>query len=128
MPLLKTILNKIKDIESNKADRLNITTGQEYETGRTIDGKKEYGQIISCGKLLDADTLDIPFSASGKNNIRYEGTAIAGSYIYEMMPFKGNSDYCIVLQYSVNNFHIMTYNSAYTDYDAIIYVYYTKTS
>ena len=46
MPLLKTILNKIKDIESNKADRLNITTGQEYETGRTIDGKKEYGQII----------------------------------------------------------------------------------
>lgn len=32
----------------------NITTGTEYETGRLIDGKKEYGKRINCGNLPNA--------------------------------------------------------------------------
>lgn len=31
-----------------------ITTGTEYETGRIIDGKKEYGKRINCGNLPNA--------------------------------------------------------------------------
>ena len=28
-----------------------IVTGQEYETGRIIDGKKEYGKRVDCGYI-----------------------------------------------------------------------------
>lgn len=31
-----------------------ITTGTEYETGRIIDGKKEYAKRINCGNLPNA--------------------------------------------------------------------------
>lgn len=105
----------------------DITTGTEFETGRIIDGHKEYGIIINTGNLPNASTQTISFSASGKANIRYEGTATAGTYVYMMIPFKGESNSSIVLQYSTNNFTITTYNSSYTNYTGRIYVYYTKT-
>lgn len=34
---------------------MNITTGTEYETGRIIDGKKEYAKRINCGNLPNAE-------------------------------------------------------------------------
>ncbi len=38
---------------------IKITTGVEYETGRIINGKKEYGKRISCGALPNNTTKDI---------------------------------------------------------------------
>lgn len=46
--LIKKILEKIKKIDNVKADKINITSGVEYETGQIIDGKKEYGKRINC--------------------------------------------------------------------------------
>ena len=51
MPLLKQILQEIKSLNNNKADKTNITTGVEYKTGRIIDGKEEYGKRINVGYL-----------------------------------------------------------------------------
>lgn len=49
--LIKKILEKIKKIDNVKADKINITSGVEYETGQIIDGKKEYGKRINVGYL-----------------------------------------------------------------------------
>ena len=46
--------SKIKELINKKQNILNITTGTEYETGRIIDGKKEYGKRINCGNLPNA--------------------------------------------------------------------------
>lgn len=42
----KSKLSKILDTLLNRG---KITTGVEFETGRIIDGKKEYGKRINCG-------------------------------------------------------------------------------
>ena len=54
-PLIKIINNKLKT---------NVITGQEFETGRIIDGKKEFGkkftyENISGVKNYDFDTTNI---------------------------------------------------------------------
>lgn len=67
---------------------INITTGTEFETGRIIDGRKEYGKIINIGKLPNASTKEIAFSVSGLSNIRYSGQARAGTYIINFAPQK----------------------------------------
>lgn len=51
MPLLKQILQEIKSLNNNKADKVNITTGVEFKTGRIIDGKEEHGKRINVGYL-----------------------------------------------------------------------------
>lgn len=43
-----------------------ITTGTEYETGRVIDGKKEYAKRINIGAMPNATTKNI---ATGLSNI-----------------------------------------------------------
>jgi len=43
-----------------------ITTGTEYETGRIIDGKKEYGKRINCGNLPNAE---VKYVQTGLQNI-----------------------------------------------------------
>lgn len=54
----------------------NITTGTPFETGRTIDGKKEYGKRINVGPLTSKTlkTVDI-----GINSTNYTLTGISGS-------------------------------------------------
>lgn len=44
----------------------NITTGTEYETGRIIDGKKEYAKRINCGNLPNAE---VKYVQTGLQNI-----------------------------------------------------------
>lgn len=44
----------------------NITTGIEYETGRIIDGKKEYAKRINCGNLPNAE---VKYVQTGLENI-----------------------------------------------------------
>lgn len=47
----------VKELLEDKKDKQNITTGQEFETGRIIDGKKEYGKRIDCGLAPLSSTL-----------------------------------------------------------------------
>ena len=103
----------------------NITNGVEFETGRIIDGKKEYGKIINVGNLPNASTKEIAFSVSGISNIRYSGQARAGTYIMNFVPQKIN-DSSIVLTMNTNKLFVTTYTAGYVNYQGEIEVYYTK--
>lgn len=56
----------------------NITTGTEFETGRTIDGKKEYGRRINVGPLTKETLKTVN---SGINSNDYALTRISGCAI-----------------------------------------------
>ena len=47
-----TVVNYIiKAKKSTSLDKVNIITGQEFKTGRVIDGKEEYGLRVDIGAL-----------------------------------------------------------------------------
>lgn len=103
----------------------NISTGTEYETGRIIDGKKEYGKRINCGKLPDTSTTSIATNLGNVNILDYKGTAIFNQYSYKMVVGK-ISDYSISLAIENNQIKITTYLSAYKNYNAYVEIFYTK--
>lgn len=109
----------------NKQDKLNITTGTEYETGRIIDGKKEYGKRINCGKLPDASTTTINTNLGNVNFLDYKGIAILNQYSYKMVAGK-ISNYSISLAIENSQIKITTYISAYKEYTAYVELFYTK--
>ena len=57
-----------------------ITTGKEFETGRIIDGKIEYGKRIDCGNLPNNS---VKMVAHGLSNVTFtrqiEGIAVSGT-------------------------------------------------
>lgn len=82
--LIKKILEKIKKIDNVKADKINITSGVEYETGQIIDGKKEYGKRINCGRGPNNGTRSV---ATGLFNVTYlkiEGTITNGTIYFPL--------------------------------------------
>lgn len=100
----------------------NIVTGTPFETGRTIDGKKEYGKRIDLGNLPNASTKNV---AHGLTNITFTGIdGMAGGY---PLPFVNPSDSnsSIALYISGSNIVIITKydRSSMTGYAT---VYYTK--
>lgn len=59
----------------NKQDKLNITTGTEYETGRIIDGKKEYAKRFTAIALpSSASNIIIQTGLTNINFIKLEGS------------------------------------------------------
>lgn len=117
--------NRIKELINKKQNILNITTGIEYETGRIIDGKKEYGKRINCGKLPDTSTTSIATNLGNVNILDYKGIAIFNQYSYKMVVGK-ISDYSISLAIENNQIKIATYLSAYKNYNAYVEIFYTK--
>lgn len=103
----------------------NITTGTEYETGRIIDGKKEYGKRINCGKLPDTSTTTINTDLGNVNILDYKGIAILNQYSYKMVAGK-ISNYSISLAIENSQIKITTYLSAYKNYNAYVEIFYTK--
>lgn len=103
----------------------NITTGTEFETGRIIDGKKEYGKRINCGKLPDTSTTTINTALGNVNILDYKGIAILNKYSYKMVAGK-ISDYSISLSIENGQIKITTYVSAYKEYNAYVELFYTK--
>ena len=103
----------------------NITTGTEYETGRIIDGKKEYGKRINCGKLPDTSTISIATNLGNVNILDYKGTATLNKYNYKMVAGK-ISDYSISLAIENGQIKITTYLSVYKEYTAYVELFYTK--
>lgn len=117
--------NKIKELINKKQNILNITTGTEYETGRIIDGKKEYGKRINCGKLPDTSTTTINTALGNVNILDYKGIAILNQYSYKMIAGK-ISNYSISLAIENSQIKITTYLSAYKEYTAYVELFYTK--
>lgn len=108
--------------EWQQINTANITTGTEFETGRIIDNKKEYGKRIDLGNLPNASTKNV---AHGLTNITFTGIdGMAGGY---PLPFVNPSDSnsSIALYISGSNIVIITKydRSSMTGYAT---VYYTK--
>lgn len=70
--LIKKVLQGIKNLNENKADKVNITTGVEFKTGRIIDGKEECGKRINCGYLPDNGHKEIVHDLTNITLIKYE--------------------------------------------------------
>lgn len=117
----------------SKQDKLNITTGTEFETGRIIDGKKEYAKRVDCG-FLTAGSTSTAYNVSNINavtkidamfyNINSKSTyAIPRAYILE--PEKYNVDCNISVP---NGTIILESGSNYngTTFKAVVTIYYTK--
>lgn len=121
--------NKIKELINEKQNILNITTGTEYETGRIIDGKKEFGLRKNLGALPDS------------TNTTYN-TGVSNSYKitkYQLFAKHKTSNQVLTVPFmSLNN---TQYISAYFDnantisamcnfnasaYELVIELYYTK--
>lgn len=67
--------NKIKELINKKQNILNITTGTEYETGRIIDGKKEYAKRFSAIVLPSSTSnTNIQTGLTNINFIKLEGS------------------------------------------------------
>ena len=79
MPLLmKKILNKLKDID------VKIITGQEYETGRSINGKKEYAKMFEVEALSNGNTT-IATELTNITPTKLEGY-IKGATLFSSIP------------------------------------------
>lgn len=68
---------KLKELMNGKQDKLSITTGVEFETGRRIDNKKEYGMRFASIEL-PSSTGNVVISTNLKNInfIKLEGTIV----------------------------------------------------
>lgn len=76
--------SKIKELINKKQNILNITTGIEYETGRIIDGKKEYAKRFNCGNGPNNETIQVE---TGLTNVKYtkiEGMAYTTSIFFPL--------------------------------------------
>ena len=73
-PMSAEKLKKMEDnAESaiNEATEKNIITGEEFETNKTIDGKRIYGKRINCGQLPDPGQGST--TSTGLTNVTYIG-------------------------------------------------------
>lgn len=67
--------SKIKDLINKKQNILNITTGTEFETGRIIDGKKEYAKRFAAVALpSSAGNITVQTGLGNINFIKLEGS------------------------------------------------------
>lgn len=110
------------------ANHPNITTGTEYETGRVIDGKKEYGKFINFGNLGNATNKT---ASHGLTNVTFTkivahvtngNVSFDTPYGYALSDSNGVSVSCNVQGSYVQ----VTTNSDRTGYTAVIELNYLK--
>lgn len=102
----------------------NITTGTEYETGRIIDSRKEYGLRINCGDLLSSGSKIVETGLTGVTYTSIDGVATTGgSWPYKMgAPGTGG---VVVLEIQENKIKI-TCNSDLSAYSGYVELKYLK--
>lgn len=102
-----------------------ITTGEEYETGRIIDGKIEYCKRLNIGKLPDAGKYTLDMGLGNVTFWDFKGVAVLNRYSYKMDTRK-ISDYSVTVSVENGILTVQTFNSAYINYTGYVEVYYTK--
>lgn len=113
----------------NKQDKLNITNGTEYQTGRIIDGKKEYGLRKNLGAFANSGRKDFSTGLSGSCKItKYHLFAKNKSNGQVLtVPFMNLSNTQYLAGYFNDPALVATMNNYdFSGYDLIIEVYYTK--
>lgn len=115
--------------EENKT--INITTGQEYETGRIIDGKKEYGKRINCGVGPGANGFkEVDTGLSNVTYTRIEGIVKGSTSTFPInnsRPLSGTDANAIgvYVNYSTNKINIESVADR-NNYTVYVDLYYTK--
>lgn len=125
--LMKKILQGIKSLNDDKADKVNITTGVEFKTGRIIDGKVEYGKIFEVEALASiAGNTVIATELTNITPIRLEGY-IKGATLVSNLPFiyTGQNSVYHYCNASGNSITIRTTGDM-SMYSVIETLYYTK--
>lgn len=103
----------------------NIVTGTPFETGRTIDGKIEYGKRINFGSLPNATSKSV---ALGITNFELTDMKIkiSDGYTQIMLPFvTTTASSTISSKIDGNNLTITTYSDR-SQFTAVATVYYLK--
>lgn len=103
----------------------NIVTGTPFETGRTIDGKIEYGKRINFGSLPNATSKSV---ALGITNFELTDMKIkiSDGYTQTMLPFvTTTASSTISSKIDGNNLTITTYSDR-SQFTAVATVYYLK--
>lgn len=121
--------NKIKELINEKQNILNITTGTEYETGRIIDGKKEFGLRKNLGAFANSGRKDFNTGLSSSYKItKYQLFAKNKSNEQVLtVPFMSLENTEYLSGYFNDPSLIATKNNDnFSGYDLIIEVYYTK--
>ena len=117
--------SNLNQLQTNVENALitNITTGTEFETGRVIDGKKEYGKRIDFGYLPNASSKLV---AHGLSNVTYTGLeGITTNGIPLPLGHPSGTSYNILLQINSNSVQVVT-GTDRSSYYAYITLYYTK--
>lgn len=107
---------------------INITTGVEFETGRIIDGKKEYGKRIDCGNLPNATEKIIAHGVSFSQITRFEGLAVGYGSSYIPLPYaetNENSSYNVKLVIN-ENYIVVKSEKDQSVFHGYVTMYYTK--
>lgn len=118
-----TVLDELA-IETSNA----ITTGTEFETGRIIDGKKEYGKFINFGNLGNATNKTVAHGLTNVTFTKIVAHATNGNvsfdtpYGYALSDSNGVSVSCNVQ----GSYIQVTTNSDRTGYTAVIELNYLK--
>lgn len=110
---------------------LNIRSdGTEFETGRIIDGKIEYGKILYLDSLPATGSVDVQTGIKNFERYTFIDGYTSNAYCAHMVPEQVNtSSIRIVPMYSNGNvLRVVTYTNSYAEagYKAWIEIHYTK--
>lgn len=120
--------NKIKELINKKQNILNITTGTEYETGRIIDGKKEYGKRINCGKLPNAQAKYVQTGLENITLTRAIDGVMLSSNSQRGLPAPSVTAVNTIMVYLNGTGTALTINTQFdwSSYSAHVELFYTK--
>lgn len=120
----------VKELLKDKKDKQqSITTGQEFETGRIIDGKKEYGKILDLGIVPSntQQTYTTGISLATLDRYTFISGYTSSTWAITMVPQKIDNN-SIVLTMAGKDLKITTYLTSYADanYKAYVELHYLK--
>ena len=122
LPFIEKLFNSVEQ-------RTNITTGQEYETGRIIDGKKEYGKRINCGAGPNNNIKTVSHGLTNVIFTKIEGIAQSGETAFPVnntRPMSGTDSASIGVYLSSGSTIAIVSKTDRSNYTVYVDLYYIK--
>lgn len=104
---------------------IKITTGVEFETGRIINGKKEYGKRFKQLLSNSPGTTTIETGLSNVEFTYFDVFVNTGGWVYKTVSNKV-TDYTVNVSIETYDIKVTTYTQNYKTYYAIAEVHYLK--
>lgn len=105
------------------AQKINITTGDEFKTGRIIDGKEEYCKRCPFGSLPNSTIKGVQFLDPNDKILKAEGIAVSQTETSHYFAIPNSK-----IQIDIENGWInITTETNMSTYNAFVDLYYTKT-